>query len=116
MILMVFFVWPTINKSLTVMALVLCLFLVLTLPIHGAMVLTFLPVPGWVISWSCGVQPGECWTYLQLSEAAISLLSWLTDAAVAFWRVRELYFLFEPQLKKLLFPSPQLMNFISSGI
>ena len=102
LILMIFFVRPTIDKSLTLMALVLCFFLVLTPTNQRAMVLTFVAGSGLGYFLELWGTTRQCWIYYTFATPPFFAVLAHGMAAVAFWRVRELYQVFEPRLKKLL--------------
>jgi hypothetical protein len=84
--LMLVFVWPTADKSLTVMALILCAFLILTPTDHRLMVLTFAAGTGLGYFLERWGTTRFCWTYY--TEQTPPLFAVLAHgmAAVAFWR------------------------------
>jgi len=86
-ILMLVFVWPTLDKSLTVSALVLCAFLIATPTDHRAATLTFLAGTGlgYFLEWWGTTR--LCWTYYTLETPPLFAVLAHGMAAVAFWRV-----------------------------
>ena len=99
--LMVIFVAPTLNRSLTVMALVLCVFLILTPVDRRAMVLVFAAGAGLGYFLERWGTTRECWTYYTLQTPPFFAVLAHGMAAVAFWRVLRLYELFWPRVKAL---------------
>jgi len=99
--LMVIFVAPTLNRSLTVMALVLCVFLILTPVDRRAMVLVFAAGSGLGYFLERWGTTRECWTYYTLQTPPFFAVLAHGMAAVAFWRVLRLYELFWPRVKAL---------------
>ncbi|GAP17393.1 hypothetical protein [Levilinea saccharolytica] len=100
--LMVIFVAPTLNRSLTVMALVLCVFLILTPVDRRAMVLVFAAGAGLGYFLERWGTTRECWTYYTRQTPPFFAVLAHGMAAVAFWRVLRLYELFWPRVKALL--------------
>ena len=84
--MMFFFVWPTITKSMTLMALVLVIFLVLTPTDHRFALLTFLAgaALGYFLEYWGTTR--ECWTYYTLQKPPLFAILAHGMAAVAFWR------------------------------
>lgn len=101
-LLMWLFVLPTLNKSLTIMALVLCAFLILTPTDKRAMLLTFMAGSGLGYFLERWGTTRQCWTYYTLETPPVFAVFAHGMAAVAFWRVAQLYFLFTPKTTKLL--------------
>ena len=99
--LMVIFVAPTLNRSLTVMALVLCVFLIFTPVDRRAMVLVFAAGAGLGYFLERWGTTRECWTYYTLQTPPFFAVLAHGMAAVAFWRVLRLYELFWPRVKAL---------------
>ncbi len=99
--LMVIFVAPTLNRSLTVMALVLCVFLIFTPVDRRAMVLVFAAGAGLGYFLERWGTTRECWTYYTLQTPPFFAVLAHGMAAVAFWRVLRLYELFWPRVKTL---------------
>ena len=86
-VLMLVFVWPTADKSLTLMALALCALLILTPTDHRLAVLTFVAGAGlgyWLERWGT---TRECWTYYTRQTPPLFAVLAHGMAAVAFWRV-----------------------------
>ena len=84
--LMLVFVWPTVGKSLTVMALLLCTFLIATPTDHRVAVLTFVAGAGlgyFLERWGTS---RWCWTYYTLEEPPLFAVLAHGMANVAFWR------------------------------
>ncbi len=89
-ILMLSFVAPTFHKSLTLAALALCLFLILTPTDHRMAVLTFLAgsALGYFLErWGT---TRECWTYYTFQTPPVFAVFAHGLAAVAFWRAGQL--------------------------
>jgi hypothetical protein len=84
--LMLTFVWPTVDKSLTVMAIILVGFLILTPTNHRVAVLTF--VAGSALGYFLELwgTTRECWTYYTLAKPPLFAVLAHGMAAVAFWR------------------------------
>lgn len=101
-LLMLLFVTPTLNKSLTVMALLLCAFLILTPTDKRAMLLIFLAGSGLGYFLERWGTTRQCWIYYTLETPPIFAVLAHGMAAVAFWRVAQLYFLFAPKMIKLV--------------
>ena len=107
--LMLFFVWPTIGKSLTLMALALCLFLVLTLTDHRLAVLTFAAGAGLGYFLELWGTTRLAWTYYTLEQPPLFAVLAHGMAAVAFWRVALLFQLVGTDMQRRLFhtnPTP----------
>ncbi len=84
--LMLIFVWPTVGKPLTVMALLLCALLIFTPTNHRLAVLTFLAgaVLGYFLErWGT---TRLCWTYYTGQTPPLFAVLAHGMAAVAFWR------------------------------
>ncbi len=87
--LMLYFIWPTMGKSLTLMALLLVTFLILTPTDHRFAVLTFVAgsALGYFLErWGT---TRECWTYYTLQKPPFFAVLAHGVAAVAFWRAGE---------------------------
>jgi hypothetical protein len=80
------FVWPTIGKSMTIIALVLVIFLVLTPTDHRFALLTFLAGAGLGYFLEYWGTTRECWTYYTLQKPPLFAILAHGMAAVAFWR------------------------------
>lgn len=85
-ILMLIFVWPTVDKSLTIMSLLLCAFLTLTPTDHRAAVLTF--VAGTSLGYFLELWGTSrlCWIYYTRQTPPLFAVLAHGMAAVAFWR------------------------------
>jgi hypothetical protein len=84
--LMLFFVWPTIDKSLTVMAIILVAFLIFSPTDHRVAVLTFMAGAGLGYFLEYWGTTRECWTYYTLAKPPLFAVLAHGMAAVAFWR------------------------------
>jgi hypothetical protein len=102
--LMLPFVWPTLDKSLTVMALVLCTFLILTPTDHRLAVLTFGAGAGLGYFLERWGTTRLCWTYYTRQTPPLFAVLAHGMAAVAFWRTVELLRIFRPILLKPFVP------------
>lgn len=91
-ILMLQFVWPTLDKSLTLMALLLCAFLIATPQGKTrAIVLTFIAGAGLGYFLELWGTTRLCWTYYTLQTPPFFAVLAHGMAAVSFWRVREVW-------------------------
>ncbi|MBN1954250.1 MAG: hypothetical protein JW900_04280 [Anaerolineae bacterium] len=84
--LMLYFVWPTMTQSLTVMALLLCAFLVATPTDYRRAVLTFAAGSGLGYFLELWGTTRACWTYYTLQTPPLFAVLAHGMAAVAFWR------------------------------
>ncbi|MBU4224610.1 MAG: hypothetical protein KKC71_02170 [Chloroflexi bacterium] len=84
--LMLFFVWPAMAKSMTVMAVLLVTFLILTPTDHRFAVLTFLAGAGLGYFLEYWGTTRECWSYYTLQKPPLFAVLAHGMAAVAFWR------------------------------
>ncbi len=84
--LMLSFVWPTVDKSLTRMAIILVGFLILTPTDHRIAILTFLAGSGLGFALEYWGTTRECWTYYSLAKPPLFAVLAHGMAAVAFWR------------------------------
>jgi hypothetical protein len=84
--LMLYFVAPTINKSYTIMALLLVAFLIVTPTDHHYAVLTFLAGAGLGYFLERWGTTRECWTYYTFQTPPFFAVLAHGMAAVAFWR------------------------------
>lgn len=84
--LMLSFVWPTVDKSLTIMALILVGFLTLTPTNHRVAVLTFVAGSGLGYFLELWGTTRLCWTYYTLETPPLFAVLAHGMAAVAFWR------------------------------
>lgn len=85
-LLMMVFVGPTVDKSLTIMAIILVGFLILTPTDHRASVLTFIAGSclGYFLEYWGTTR--ECWNYYNLAKPPLFAVLAHGMAAVAFWR------------------------------
>ncbi|MBU0513077.1 MAG: hypothetical protein KKD28_01700 [Chloroflexi bacterium] len=84
--LMLTFVWPTVDKSLTVIAIILVGFLILTPTNHRIAVLTFVAGSGLGYYLELWGTTRQCWTYYTLATPPLFAVLAHGMAAVAFWR------------------------------
>ena len=84
--LMLAFVWPTIDKSLTVAALLLCAFLIVTPTDHRGALLTFAAGAGLGYFLERWGTTRECWIYYTRQTPPLFAVLAHGMAAVAFWR------------------------------
>lgn len=84
--MMIFFVWPTIGKSMTLMAILLVVFLILTPTDHRFALITFLAGTGLGYFLETWGTTRECWTYYTLQKPPVFAILAHGMAAVAFWR------------------------------
>lgn len=99
--LMLWFVFPTIDKSLTLMALVFCAFLIATPTKPGDILLTFIAGSGLGYFLELWGTTRLCWTYYTLEQPPFFAVLAHGMAAVAFWRVLQLYQVFSPQISAI---------------
>ena len=99
MLLMLWFVAPTFDKSLTLMAIFLCIFLILTPIDNRAMVLVFLAGSGLGFFLELWGTTRECWTYYTFQQPPFFAVVAHGMAAVAFWRVVQVYWVFAYRLQ-----------------
>ena len=97
-VLMGYFVFPTINRSLTIMALFLCAFIILTPPKPKQALLVFTAGAGLGYFLELWGTTRQCWIYYTLETPPFFAVLAHGMAAVAFWRVLLLYRLFSPQV------------------
>jgi hypothetical protein len=100
--LMLSFVWPTVDKSITFMALLFCAFLILTTSNQRATVLTFIAGTGLGYLLELWGTTRLCWTYYTHETPPLFAVLAHGMAAVAFLRVLDLYHLFRPKLVNAL--------------
>jgi hypothetical protein len=83
---MLWFVWPTLDKSFTIMALILVAFLILSPTDYRVAVLTF--VAGSALGYFLELwgTTRECWTYYTFETPPVFAVFAHGMAAVAFWR------------------------------
>lgn len=98
-VLMLIFVWPTVNKSLTLMALLMCAFLILTPQVKTReLVLTFIAGAGLGYFLELWGTTRLCWIYYTLETPPFFAVLAHGMAAVSFWRVKELWLILAPRL------------------
>jgi hypothetical protein len=85
--LMVVFVWPTLDKSLTIAALALCALMIATPTDYRGAVLTFVAGAGLGYFLELWGTTRLCWTYYTLETPPVFAVMAHGMAAVAFWRV-----------------------------
>jgi hypothetical protein len=90
-LLMLFFVWPTLNKSFTWIALGLCALLIATPTDHRGAVLTFAAGTGLGYFLERWGTTRECWTYYTRETPPLFAVLAHGMAAVAFWRTGLLF-------------------------
>jgi len=84
--LMLTFVWPTLDKSFTILALVLVTLLILTPMDHRVALLTFMAGSALGYFLELWGTTRECWTYYTLATPPVFAVFAHGMAAVAFWR------------------------------
>jgi len=89
--LMLTFAWPTVGKSLTLMALVLCALWTLTPTGHRLALLTFVAGAGLGYFLERWGTTRLCWTYYTRQAPPLFAVLAHGMAAVAFWRVGLLF-------------------------
>lgn len=99
---LLYFIWPTRDKSLTIMALLLCAFLVFTPVNQRAMLFTFIAGSGLGYFLELWGTTRYCWTYYTFETPPFFAVLAHGMAAVAFWRVVQLFWIFEPQAKVIM--------------
>ena len=99
---LLYFIWPTLDKSLTIMALLLCAFLILTPVNQRAMLFTFIAGSSLGYFLELWGTTRYCWTYYTFETPPFFAVLAHGMAAVAFWRVVQLFWIFEPQAKMFL--------------
>jgi hypothetical protein len=92
--LMVVFVWPTMGKSLTLMSLILCAFLIATPTDYRLAVFNFLAGAGLGYFLELWGTTRYCWMYYTGQTPPFFAVLAHGMAAVAFWRVKHLVLLF----------------------
>lgn len=85
--LMLVFVWPTVDRSLTVMSLILCALLIVSPTDHRLAVLTFVAGSGLGYFLELWGTTRLCWTYYTQQTPPFFAVLAHGMAAVAFWRV-----------------------------
>ena len=84
--LLLAFVWPTLDKSFTLMALALCAFLIITPTDHRLALLTFVAGSGLGYFLERWGTTRQCWTYYTRQTPPVFAVFAHGLAAVAFWR------------------------------
>jgi hypothetical protein len=84
--LMLFFVWPTVDKAMTLAAIALCVTLILSPKDHRMMVLTFAAGSGLGYFLELWGTTRLCWTYYTHETPPLFAVLAHGMAAVAFWR------------------------------
>ncbi len=108
-LLMLSFVRPTLDKSLTIMAILLVGFLILTPTDHRLAVLTLVAGSGLGYFLEYWGTTRECWTYYTLAQPPFFAVLAHGMAAVAFWRtalVLDTFYRKRPWIRKT-HPTPQ---------
>ena len=108
--LMLFYVWPTVDRSLTLASLALCAFLILTPVDHRAMVLTFIAGAGLGYFLELWGTTRECWTYYTAETPPFFAVLAHGMAAVAFWRTGRVLILLFRNLPPLLKRQSRLLD------
>ena len=112
-LLMLFFVWPTLNKSFTWIALGLCALLIATPTDHRGAVLTFAAGTGLGYFLERWGTTRECWTYYTRETPPLFAVLAHGMAAVAFWRAGLLVKQGGQQLKRVERSSGKLWSIIA---
>jgi hypothetical protein len=107
--LMLAFVWPTLDKSLTIVALLLCALLIATPTDYRGAVLTFAAGAGLGYFLERWGTTRECWIYYTRQTPPLFAVLAHGMAAVAFWRAGLLWKQVQARLK--LSPVPLIKNF-----
>ena len=96
--LMLAFVWPTLDKSLTIAALLLCALLILSPTDHRGAVLTFAAGTGLGYFLERWGTTRACWIYYTHQMPPLFAVLAHGRAAVAFWRVGLLWIRIQDRL------------------
>jgi hypothetical protein len=83
---MLIFIAPTVDKSFTWLALILCILLILTPTDHRTALLTFIAGSGLGYYLELWGTTRECWTYYTFQTPPLFAVLAHGMAAVAFWR------------------------------
>ncbi|NPV87705.1 MAG: hypothetical protein HPY45_17035 [Anaerolineae bacterium] len=105
--IMIPFVWVSVDKSLTRMALLLCAFLILTPTDKRAMTLTFIAGAGLGYFLERWGTTRLCWNYYTLQTPPLFAVLAHGMAAVAFWRTVQLYWVFSRRVRRQASPKHQ---------
>jgi hypothetical protein len=89
-VLLLVFVWPTIDKSLTVISLILCALLIATPKGFRTQAITFIAGSGLGYFLELWGTTRQCWTYYTQQTPPLFAVLAHGMAAVAFWRVLDL--------------------------
>lgn len=89
--LMLYFVWPTVTKSLTILALIMCGLLIASLPDRRGAILTFFAGAGLGYFLELWGTTRLCWTYYTQQTPPLFAVLAHGMAAVAFWWGLSLY-------------------------
>jgi len=98
LIYMLVFIFPTLDKSLTIMALILCVFIVFTPVNYRAMLLVFISGSALGYFLELWGTTRYCWIYYTLQTPPLFAVFAHGMAAVAFWRVVQLFPVFLPKI------------------
>jgi hypothetical protein len=112
-LLMLYFVWPTLNKSFTLIALGLCAALILTPTDHRGAVLTFAAGTGLGYFLERWGTTRECWTYYTRETPPLFAVVAHGMAAVAFWRTGLLMKTIGLRMKQIESSSGKLWSMIA---
>jgi hypothetical protein len=99
--LMITFVWPTLDRSLTLMSLGLCAFLILTPTDQRAAVLTFAAGAGLGYFLERWGTTRACWTYYTRATPPLFAVLAHGMAAVAFWRAARAAAVLKPTWQRI---------------
>ncbi len=90
-LLMLVYIWPTIEKSFTLLAITICTIIILTPTQHKTAVLTFAAGSGLGYFLEVWGTTRACWTYYTLETPPVFAVLAHGMAAVAFWRLSLLW-------------------------
>ena len=105
-VLMLRFVWPTLDKSLTIVALILCGLLIASPTDYRAATITFIAGAGLGYFLELWGTTRQCWVYYTLETPPFFAVLAHGMAAVAFWRVALLFRVFWGTFLRLKRPMP----------
>ncbi|MCE1254622.1 MAG: hypothetical protein LWX83_13865 [Anaerolineae bacterium] len=89
--LMLYFVRFTFDKSLTIIALIFCAFLIMTPPRHRQIILVFIAGSGLGFFLELWGTTRQCWVYYTMETPPLFAIFAHGMAAVSFWRVLHIY-------------------------